>query len=1108
MSKSSIQELVNKFNSKNPLDKTKKAQKEKDPQFINKMSNIINNQNKTNDKKLLTSSLKNSDIKKEKVDEKEKLKEKFKEIEKQKENNKIKDMEKIKEQMKEKVKEKEKEKTKDMEKNKEKVMEKMKEKEKEKTKDMEKNKEKVMEKIKENLDSKIKQDMIINKKENLESKFKQEMKMNLESKMKQDIAMNKKENIDLKNKQENIQEDPELPLQRDKKSYTISMHNPSILQKLQTITKKNAQIAKKKILNKLDLLNDDPYNFNEKDFIRRRYDKDNVDNGKKFFKLRFLKSKLDSLDSNENNINNNNTKSDDSQSNVEKERCLRQYNSDFILTLEKSILSFNVKNYKDSYEILLNSRIIRNIKEYGEFLLVVGGFDKFLIGEFIAKQKYPNDKKEVLNNFIESINMKDSDLTFLDCLRFLFTRLNLPKDANLILEIMDKFSVNYFEVNKQDVEFVEIFKSSDKIYLLVSTILALNTMFTRKDIKIKNVIKKEEFIKMNEDLSKEYLDKLYDELKKNPISITIDDKIESIYKKLASLAGEGVINEPEEKSAKSLTPIISEKNSGLKIEDKSEENSGSRLSDKLFKLDSDKVNDEDVDFVSNLKEEDKVILKTPQKFYKINRGKKSNIKEYVFNEDFTKLYYLEKPKKLLDILKLTEVFNGSEHSHNGDIIKYLKSNPSEEQFSNNFVSLIFENHQLDLMSDNLDSAMKWYKAVKNLITVIKNRNKPINDSTIITQFEKEIKESVETIWESLLGKWNIYGGYLMTKLMERNVFVNNASKNTNQIETKKLLDKNIKSFLKSIEAKLSKEKDIEYSDFINLYYIGLPNQTRKSLWQILIGNSCGITKMTYEHNKRKIPPIDFKSLNLNDPDKTFSSDVLSNQIIQEIIKTNEIFAEEESGKNMDMNDVMNKVYNIARSFFFFRQDLSFNKNLISIIYIMLFAFQEEDDTFINIVNLISANLFSIFIGDEDEIKSYSDLFNILLEKYIPKISKQFGKMEITPELYLIPWLEEFFTKTFNINILNHIFDLFLINGEYILFQIGLSIIKLLEDELPNSTIGEIFKSLQRIPKHTTETDFMYIVQSFDKVKKDVWEWKSQNELGKQKINLCNIIYSS
>ena len=147
-------------------------------------------------------------------------------------------------------------------------------------------------------------------------------------------------------------------------------------------------------------------------------------------------------------------------------------------------MSFNVKNFKDSYEVLKNSEIIKNVKEYGEFLLVVSGFDKFLIGEFLAKQKYPNDKKEVLNNFIESINMKSPEISFLDCLRFLFTRLNLPKDANLILEIMDKFSVNFFDVNKKDQKFVETYISSDKIYLLILTILALNTKFTRKKINL------------------------------------------------------------------------------------------------------------------------------------------------------------------------------------------------------------------------------------------------------------------------------------------------------------------------------------------------------------------------------------------------------------------------------------------------------------------------------------------------------------------------------------------------------------------------------------------------------------------------------------------------
>ena len=261
-------------------------------------------------------------------------------------------------------------------------------------------------------------------------------------------------------------------------------------------------------------LEEDAFNFNEENFKRRKYNKDNVEKcGKKFFRMRYVKNKIK-----ENNpkAEKNKESNVDSQLNLDKERILRKYNSEFILIVEKSILSFNVKNFKDSYEILKNSGIIKNEREYGEFLLVVSGFDKFLMGEFLAKEKYPNNKKEVLNNFIESINMNNDKVTsFLDCLRFLFSRLNLPKDANLILEIMDKFSVNYFEVNKKDTSFVEIFHSSDKVYLLVSTILTLNKMFTRTDIKIKNVIIKEEFIKMNVDISKDFITKLYDELKKN-----------------------------------------------------------------------------------------------------------------------------------------------------------------------------------------------------------------------------------------------------------------------------------------------------------------------------------------------------------------------------------------------------------------------------------------------------------------------------------------------------------------------------------------------------------------------------------------------------------------
>ena len=271
------------------------------------------------------------------------------------------------------------------------------------------------------------------------------------------------------NKKKEIKNNQEKKIQKKENDDFLLIEKNNLSQNLKLDS------SEKQVLKKLEFINDS-YKFKEEDYIKRRYDKNNVEKtGKKYFRYRYL-----------NQITTN--KITKESENICKDRILRKYNSDFILTVEKSILSFNIKNYKDSYDILINSSIIKNVAEYGEFLLVVSGFDKFLLGEFLAKQKYPNDKKEVLNNFIESINMKNSENSFLDCLRFLFSRLILPKDANLILEIMDKFSVNFFEVNKNDPKFVETFKSSDKIYLLVSTILALNTMFTRKDIKIKNVI--------------------------------------------------------------------------------------------------------------------------------------------------------------------------------------------------------------------------------------------------------------------------------------------------------------------------------------------------------------------------------------------------------------------------------------------------------------------------------------------------------------------------------------------------------------------------------------------------------------------------------------------
>ena len=933
-------------------------------------------------------------------------------------------------------------------------------------------------------------------------------------------------------------ESPKIPEKNDLNLNSNSASSKS-LEKSKTL--KDWVTTENETMIKLEI-EQDAFAFNEDNYKKRRYDKFNIESGKKFFKLRFIKNKIKQNSLNlekkqKEGLASSELDDSEQQQRHDSERISRKYNSDFILTLEKSILSFNIKNYKESYEFLLTSGIIKNVGEYGEILLVVSGFDKFLIGEFLAKQKYPNDNKEVLNNFIESINMTKNETRFIDCLRFIFSRLILPKDANLILEIMDKFSVNYFETNKEDDDFVSIFKSSDKVYLLVSTILALNTMFTRKDIKIKNVIKKEEFIKMNSEIEKKFIEELYDELKKNPISMS-DDYNESMYRKLAPLVKEDESSKQGIKNNKIGNSLDENRISNVGNEDKSEENNSTNNINRLSENPSKEIGieeqttEEDEDYddffdedpkktlekkefslktnLKNFTEEDEKILKTPHKLYKINGSNKSQ-REYILSDDKTKLYFDKKQKKFIIIGNIINVYNGVNHRHNSNIKKYLKSNPSEEQFSGNFISLIFKNDrdQVDLMSDDLESGLLWFKAIKSLILVKGGKNmKNARDS----KFYEYIKKKLEDIWNNLLNKWNVYGKYIIMKLMERNNIIQKEEKQSAHLlinNINKQSNKNLFNFVKSIFTKVSKDKELDYNDFFCIYYLGLPNKIRSKIWQILIGNPYGIFKNAYELSKKQVPSINFDDLDLtNQSNKNYCQDYISNKIINEILNTQNLFITEDNNNNLDKNSTIKKVYNISRSFFIFRPDIPFNKSIISITFLLLIIFGNELNTFCNLVNLICSNGLKIFLGDENEIKNYCSFFNTLLKKYLGKIEKHFSKLEITPQLYIVPWFEELFTKTLNVKLLSLMFDLYLIDGEIILYQTSLAIIRQLEEELLNLTINEVFKALQRFPENASEVDLIRSIKKYSCIKKDFLDWKMQNELAAQKSELYEIILSS
>ena len=1012
------------------------------------------------------------------------------------------------------------------------------------------------------------------KNEKKEEKIKKQVKA--DNKNKKEIVKNV---IEIKRKNCIMDKDKEKELKeiQDKKNIMLknySTYNPE----RRNVSTPDLDLYCTNLDNQDTSENFDYFKITKDDFAEfekiRKFNSKNMEKGKQYFKYRYTTEKIDEINKNikkmtskdfsdTNPIEFNGRASramaylkSKNNNNYERESEVRKCQTEFLLIVEKAIISFNRKKFPESYKYLKNSGIIKNISEFGEFLLVVSGFDKSIVGEFLAKEKPPNEKKDILNSFINAIDMNYTSIGFLECLRFLLTRLILPKDANLILVIMDTFSERFFENNKHDEKFVKIFKSINAVYLLVSTILALNTMFTRTDIKNMNVIKKPELLSMNKNIDPVYVDKLYDDLKKKPISLD-EDHSEDIYIKISTLAQvkqkdinsknldtltKGITSENKDKDS---TDDNINKKDVLRKENNDNKNIYGNDENEIRKLKSQTIiNQQYYDYVQDIMdldivrttlrgnydrqnsfsmktnlltfgEGDRKLLSKPNKFYRISGSSAPAPREILIYDNFKKMVFdktidvsKKKYKKFLDISDINDVYLGI---GNGDNIKrYLKAYPQEEKLVNNFISIVYNNkkEQIDIKTDDTSLALLWFKAMKSLIlqTKMLNEIKKIENEDNIMN---DIREKIKLIWvENILINWKNYAKYIIIKCYEKSNYINSILNQPERqakidlLDAKKVLNaKTINDFLREISDRLKKKENrLEYHEFFCLCYLGFPFELRKKIWVMCIENNLRLTKKLYLYNQKEImkEKIDFVKLDeayKKDTNIQINPDYNLNKIIIDIIKSKYIFYLEIYYQDIDENELMQKVYNITVIFNTIRRDIPYNEGIVSLAYFFLLSGMDEVNSFKCMANLIcSTNTIKYYINDKETISKNVDFFKKLLKTYANKVDDHLNQLEIYPELYFIPWMEKLCTQTLDFNILMHVFDLYIINGEYIMYQTAITIIKLFEEDLMNLTISEAFKTLKRLPKKYTELDFFEKFKTFNCIRDEYITWNKNNLL--------------
>jgi len=194
--------------------------------------------------------------------------------------------------------------------------------------------------------------------------------------------------------------------------------------------------------------------------------------------------------------------------------------------LAMGFLKFNLKPnaglaYLEAHGHLTHTpvAVARFLHDYAERL------DKTVIGDYLGKEKEYEGGfcVKVLHEYVDMMDF--TNLRFDDAIRHFLSGFRLPGEAQKIDRIMEKFAERYCLQNNA------VFPSADTAFILSFSVIMLNTDLHNPSIKEERKMTKEDFIRNNRgisagaDLPEEFLSEIYDNIKRNPISLKEDDEM-------------------------------------------------------------------------------------------------------------------------------------------------------------------------------------------------------------------------------------------------------------------------------------------------------------------------------------------------------------------------------------------------------------------------------------------------------------------------------------------------------------------------------------------------------------------------------------------------------
>ena len=297
------------------------------------------------------------------------------------------------------------------------------------------------------------------------------------------------------------------------------------------------------------------------------------------------------------------------------------------------------------------------------------------------------------------------------------------------------------------------------------------------------------------------------------------------------------------------------------------------------------------------------------------------------------------------------------------------------------------------------------------------------------------------------------------------------------------------------------------------FYKGIPNTTRGKVWGLCIGNKFSITKEYYDIELNKSIQLIMK-LNKNNKikntenKKEINTNIIESENSSISLTTKKIYSkyikqtlDKEKSINLidlDINRTFsflgifknesqlgNNLKEILRIFVVARPDIGYVQGLSYIAGTLLLQ-MDKFSSFVCFMNIIlSPNILPFYRLDENNIKKRLDLFNEIFKTNLPKLYSHFKENEIFPEHYLLEWFMTLFTRNLNIELALRIWDIYMIEGIFVIYKTAIVIFNLDEKKLLNMDFGDIMDFLKNLDKNNYDedkfVDEIYKIKFSDKI---------------------------